>query len=1061
MIGNQPQIRKIESEIRETETLLKSIRADIKKYQNVKCYADKLVDSIIDFINKAAESLVKVVFLSDGKLIIRDNRIYPAVKMSPLPFDFENGKDIANDQLSTIYECVKEISVNGIDDATLKKLSVSLITVYDIFDRIESIENQYLKDHNVLELKRKEEKEKKHLSTLEADLESAKVSFNRLKNEIVLNQLDISSVTPNEFVLPLGLDEKDYGVFNWFASKGPLVIKDIHKDDFVFPLIVNVTLSFLLHCPNANARFLYTSINPNIDVTNYFSENLNKIFGKRNSFLNPSSLNEIDPKSEISSIVASGLSELNRRMNLCKPKNCDSILEFNQKFPENAQPLVLYIANEFSNSYESIKGLIEILKKGSKYGIYTIVIQKADEEMSRNNSSVKWSEFDHTDISFLESQSNESFTYDGTVFKGATIPEYSKIKSLMDKVSKQAPDPSKRIISYNDLAFNQKCPAVSGKEVKDIISIPVGMDDKNNVYNVSFSCKGPEKGAFTSLMITGGTGSGKSSLINSLILNGSMKYSPDDLVFYLIDFKNGNSIEPYLHEGKELPHIRIVSNEASASKPKIVLDLLRKKINDRNNIVKAASCNDIMDYNQKNSKHMPRILAIIDEANTMFETNPDSLIKSCEFILNQGRSVGVHLILAAQTITREMKSDIIPKITGRVAFENTDNNATETNLSSIRDSLRLMQERINGEKGTAVLVSSSNSSYDIVKFGFCNITNDSSLVFFGQIHSRWKNYLRLKTVVAGNADTIEFGKEYAKDKEAFKKNLESGIFIGYNFMDDSPVTFNVDGNSPTCTLLGVDKESIKNDCNTHILCSVMLYAAIKKKNVYVLDGSYSSLLYTFADLINKIKPYSIHSYEGRDYFEFLSDIKQEYQNHKSINQEDSYIIINNPAAFDAFYGDMVKDCSSNDIEGDIPGAVNLSAVTRKSESSDSKEPLYGRNTILSSTGLFAGCRRSSHYYMFLNIDSTDSLKDNTQELSKSKIKFFNPIVAADSHSVDAIDTNLYYKMELLKGEPSVGVLLDKSNISMDETMGSITKFKYFRYDDFSQEMINAVKELLK
>lgn len=1056
MIGNGPQIKKIENEIRETETRLKSIRADIKKYQNVECYADELEDSIIDFMNKAAESLVRVVFLSDGKLIIRDNRIYPAVKMSPLPFDFENGKKRATNELSNIYDCVKKISVSGIDDATLKKLSVSLITIYDIFDQIKSIENQYLKDHNVLGLKQKEEKENKQLSELKEDLEKAKVSFNTLKNEIVLHQLDIPSVTPDEFILPLGLNEKDYGVFNWFASKGPLVIKDIQNDDFVFPIIVNVTLSFLLHCPNANARFLYTSTKPNIDLTNYFSESLNSILGKQSIFLNPNSLNEINPKSEINGILATGITELSRRVRLCKPKGCNSILEFNQKFPEKAEPLILYIANEYSNSYDSASSLDQIVKKGSQYGIYTVVIQKETGQMNASSTGCDFSTIEHTEISYANSPTSETFCYEGTVFNGANKLEYEEITSMIDMIRKQVPDPDKRIISLNELAFNPKCPSESGKDVKDIISIPVGIDDKNNVYNLRFSCKGTEKGAFTSLMISGGTGSGKSSLINSLILNGSMKYSPDDLIFYLIDFKNGNSIEPYLHEGKELPHIRVVSNEINASNAKIVLDLLVMKINERNNIVKTAGCTDIMDYNQKTLKHMPRILVIIDEANTMFGTEKsDPLFKACEFILNQGRSVGVHLILAAQTITAEMKRDIISKINGRVAFENSDDQSTGNNLTSIKNSTLLMQEKINGRKGTAVLSSSSSTSYDIVKFGYCNITNDSSLVFFKQIHSRWKDYLNQQTVIAGKEDVIQFGKEYSKDKEGFRKNFENGIFIGYNFMDDSPVTFHVDGNSPTCTLLGIDKEDVKNDCNTHVLCSVMLYAAMKNKKVYVLDGSSSRLLYKLADLINRIKPSSIHSYQDKDYFDFLKSIKRDYQYHKSTNNaKDSYILINNPVTFDAFYEDTQESIDVEEFQDDIPGTFNLDGII-KAKTDVKKENIYGRRTLLSETGLFAGCNRALHYYMFLNIDSADSLGGNTKEPSKSRIKFFHPM--ALENSVRAIDGNLTYKMDWQSKKSSVGILLDTSNTNME----SIMKFKYFRYDDFSQEMINAVKELLK
>src|SRR5208337_4781457 len=47
------------------------------------------------------------------------------------------------------------------------------------------------------------------------------------------------------------------------------------------------------------------------------------------------------------------------------------------------------------------------------------------------------------------------------------------------------------------------------------------------------------KGTSQHVLIAGKTGSGKSTLLHALIVNSALRYSPDELELYLIDFKKG------------------------------------------------------------------------------------------------------------------------------------------------------------------------------------------------------------------------------------------------------------------------------------------------------------------------------------------------------------------------------------------------------------------------------------------------------------------------------------------------------------------------------------------
>src|SRR6185503_12036546 len=49
-------------------------------------------------------------------------------------------------------------------------------------------------------------------------------------------------------------------------------------------------------------------------------------------------------------------------------------------------------------------------------------------------------------------------------------------------------------------------------------------------------------------LIAGKTGSGKSTLLHALVTNLSMWYSPDEIEFYLVDFKKGVEFKTYADE---------------------------------------------------------------------------------------------------------------------------------------------------------------------------------------------------------------------------------------------------------------------------------------------------------------------------------------------------------------------------------------------------------------------------------------------------------------------------------------------------------------------------------
>ena len=153
-------------------------------------------------------------------------------------------------------------------------------------------------------------------------------------------------------------------------------------------------------------------------------------------------------------------------------------------------------------------------------------------------------------------------------------------------------------------------------------------------------------------LIAGKTGSGKLTLLHAAILNLCMLYSPEELELYLVDFKQGVEFKPYALAS--LPHARVVAIESEREFGLSVLRGLEREIASRGERFRDAGVDDLADYRKTSGQAMPRILLVADEFHVLF-SDDDALANEAARILDalvrQGRSFGVHVILASQTIS--------------------------------------------------------------------------------------------------------------------------------------------------------------------------------------------------------------------------------------------------------------------------------------------------------------------------------------------------------------------------------------------------------------------------
>jgi len=167
---------------------------------------------------------------------------------------------------------------------------------------------------------------------------------------------------------------------------------------------------------------------------------------------------------------------------------------------------------------------------------------------------------------------------------------------------------------------------------------------------------GDDKSQKHNCLISGAVGQGKSNLIKVIIHSLCSRYSPQELNLYLLDFKEGVTLYPFSNLGSPdyLPHAKVLGLESDRNYGLAVLQYLEDEFERRSKLFKKYGDN-ISKYRAANADNIvPRIVLIIDEFHFLFNIDDklgQAAASTLEALARKGRSYGIHIILASQSIT--------------------------------------------------------------------------------------------------------------------------------------------------------------------------------------------------------------------------------------------------------------------------------------------------------------------------------------------------------------------------------------------------------------------------
>ncbi len=333
------------------------------------------------------------------------------------------------------------------------------------------------------------------------------------------------------------------------------------------------------------------------------------------------------------------------------------VAKYNDSKNRVVVPYDVVVINDYQKCVNEMSDLDALFENGHKGGIYFILMNNLDCKSDRDiDSLMALKDF----YQVLEAENFGNYSKDAFIRCTPILDNPILAKACFNYINESAELSQVAVASVDYDKILSKGFETIGKAMV----IPVGSSENGELVDFTIDTV-----SHIHCFIIGQSGTGKSVFLHDVIIGAMAKYSPDEQELYLMDFKIGG-VEFNRYRNEKHVKALLVDN----SDIQITLEILRdisNKMRERGKQLRASGVSNIVEYNQVNpTKKMPRIVFIADECHVMFPTmnsKDTKLYREISEILQkiakEGRSQGVHLVLATQTIAQaEISSEILNNI---------------------------------------------------------------------------------------------------------------------------------------------------------------------------------------------------------------------------------------------------------------------------------------------------------------------------------------------------------------------------------------------------------------
>jgi energy-coupling factor transporter ATP-binding protein EcfA2 len=333
-----------------------------------------------------------------------------------------------------------------------------------------------------------------------------------------------------------------------------------------------------------------------------------------------------------------------------------TLAEYNEQADEVAEPFrFVFIANFPVNfSPDAAQRVISLATSGARCGIYTFVLMDTRQPPPHG-----------VNLDDLEKVSTTLVWRDGKyVLQDDLYGKYPltlaepPVEEISTKFFTEAAEKAVKALRV-EVPFQSITPKFDAwwdQDSSRTIDVPIGKAGARRLQNLLLG-----KGTSQHVLVAGKTGSGKSTMLHVLIMQLAVRYSPDQVQLYLIDFKKGVEFKTYANA--KLPHCLVCAIESEREFGLSVLQRIDKELTWRGEMFRKLGVNDLPTYRKYRDAQppeekaklppVPRQLLLIDEFQEFF-VEDDKVAQEASLLMDrvvrQGRAFGIHLLMGSQTI---------------------------------------------------------------------------------------------------------------------------------------------------------------------------------------------------------------------------------------------------------------------------------------------------------------------------------------------------------------------------------------------------------------------------
>lgn len=561
-----------------------------------------------------------------------------------------------------------------------------------------------------------------------------------------------------------------------------------------------------------------------------------------------------------------------------------NLYEYNLTAGPMALPYRLIVWDQFPFGLDdsSWQSLCSILAAGGRCGVGVILRLSKSHVWPSFADPKKLEEFGlHLDLDIVDGKERVRWMQDDlrhAPVQLAVPPNSEQIKTIMRHQLEHVSQLGRLIVPFDSIAVPTEERQVTSSA--DSLAIPLGVaaSGRTQLMKLGF-------GTAQHVLIAGKTGSGKSSLLHTMITSAALKYSPEELRLVLLDFKKG--VEFQVYSEAKVPHADIIGIESKREFGVSTLEYIDRIMHARGEAFRSRGVQDLPSLEKKHPEvRMPRVLIVIDEFQELF-VEDDKISQQASMLMDrivrQGRSFGIHLVLASQTLggAYSLPRTTLAQMAVRIALQCDSSDAMlilgEDNTAAER--LRFSGQAIYNEAGGRI---ESNQGFQVAY-----IDKETQLHFLHQIpsapipHDATTNPMGRCIVFEGHKPAVWDDQvlERLLQQTARKDDGSFPMILGDSVSIDPPIVHWIQRNAGrNIAVVGPD-EGVAASILAGTIQGIQWLARNTSKtempNVYVLNGARSEDV-SLASVIDRCAGFvGAHVIAPRDIEPFFRTCKEE------------------------------------------------------------------------------------------------------------------------------------------------------------------------------------------